>query len=157
MWTHNVCKHAMLQDDTQETVKSRQTKLKSGTLKRKTAIKINDIKEYREQKTSLDVALLNVIDEKDRIAYPEERVGLNNHIPMSTVIPEVHNRYIIHVHGCFTLFLPSACLPSLPTILTYYALLVTHSIIYCPINCIACKLKWFGYDYVHSSSRLLLM
>ena len=51
------------------------SKLRLGILKRKIIVKIEDIDEYRSQKSSLDIALLNIIDEKDRISYPEERVG----------------------------------------------------------------------------------
>ena len=49
-------------------------KLRPGTLKRKTIVKINDITQYRSQ-NSVDVAMLNIIDEKDRVSYPEERVS----------------------------------------------------------------------------------
>ena len=62
-------------------------KLRPDTLKRKTIVQINDINVYRAQKNSVDAALLNVIDEKDRVAYPEERVSTVKSYITKTVFP----------------------------------------------------------------------
>lgn len=64
------------------------------TLKRKTIVKIKDINQYWDQKNSLDIALLNIIDEKDRVAYPEERVGTVNIITFNCDIVSLKGRYL---------------------------------------------------------------
>ena len=46
-----------------------------ATVKRHNNALLKDIHSYWESKSSLDEALLNIIDEEDRVAYPEERVS----------------------------------------------------------------------------------
>ena len=52
---------------------SRQPQLRRhGTIKRRTSL--IDISMYRKNYSSPDEALLSIIEEKDRVSYPEERV-----------------------------------------------------------------------------------
>ena len=52
---------------------SRRKKLKRGTTRTKTFL--SNITAYSENLSTRDEALLKIIEEKDRIAYPEERVS----------------------------------------------------------------------------------
>ena len=60
-----------MQDDTSSTLLSRH--IRRTTKIRTSILKINA---YRRNLSSLDEALLKIIEEKDRISYPEERVSL---------------------------------------------------------------------------------
>ena len=56
---------------------------KRGQLKRHSTIKrkttLHDISAYRLKQNCPEEALLNIIREKDRVSYPEERVKYNMH------------------------------------------------------------------------------
>ena len=76
---------------------SRRKGLRHGTTKTKTLL--SNINAYRKCLSTLEEAMLKIIEEKDRLSYPEERVSSIHMLSLNNLNANGHDTYNCYFLG----------------------------------------------------------